>query len=77
MSKVFKEDILILQPNSDAVVVNFLNELRMLLDKHRAKIYSSDCELYIDSIGYVGSLEDNIDCVEITDGDEVLYSSLK
>ena len=77
MPQDFKKETVVLQSNSEDKIINFLNDLRNLLDKHKAKLYSSDCELYLDNIGYVGSLEDNIDCVEITDGYNVLYSSLK
>jgi len=77
MPQDFKKETIILQSNPEDKIVNFLNDLRNLLNKHKAKLYSSDCELYLDNIGYVGSLEDNIDCVEITDGYDVLYSSLK
>tara|TARA_B100000035_G_C20895840_1_gene507131 strand:- start:275 stop:508 length:234 start_codon:yes stop_codon:yes gene_type:complete len=77
MTQDFKKETVVLQSNPEDKIINFLNDLRNLLDKHKAKLYSSDCELYLDNIGYVGSLEDNIDCVEITDGYNVLYSSLK
>jgi hypothetical protein len=77
MSQDFKNETIVLKSSPEDKINNFLKDLRNLLDKHKAKLYSSDCELYLDNIGYVGSLEDNIDCVEITDGYEVLYSSLK
>ena len=56
-------------------VVSFLNDLRELLDKHNAKLYTTGCELYLDGLGFVGMLEDNIEKVEVVDGDEVLYAS--
>jgi hypothetical protein len=56
-------------------VVGFLNELRELLDKHKAKLYTTSCEIYLGGIGFVGMLEDNIASIEIVDDDEVLYSS--
>jgi hypothetical protein len=61
--------------NTETVVVNFINDLRLCLDKHRVKLYTSNCEVYIDKLGFVGNLEDNIETVEITEGDEVLYTS--
>jgi len=56
-------------------VVNFLNDLRGLLNKHNAKLYTTSCELYLNNLGFVGMLEDNIETVEVVDGDEVLYTS--
>lgn len=56
-------------------VVNFLNDLRVLLNKHNAKLYTTSCELYLNNLGFVGMLEDNIETVEVVDGDEVLYAS--
>ena len=58
-------------------IVSFLNDLRALLDKHGVKLYSNDCELFINGMGFVGYLEDNIETVEIVDGDDVLYASKK
>lgn len=74
MSSGFTEETIIVTNSSDSVV-NFLNDLRSLLDKHKAKLYSVDCELFMDGLGYIGQLEDNIETIEITDGDEVLYKS--
>ena len=59
----------------DSKIVNFLNEFRELLDKHNVKLYTTSCELYINNLGFVGMLEDNIETIEIVDGDEVLYTS--
>ena len=56
-------------------VKNFLKDLRSLLDSHKVKIYASDCEIYIDGLGFIGSLEDNVETLEIVDGDEILYST--
>lgn len=76
MSSGFKEkEVVLLASSPSNKVVSFLNDLRQLLDKHRAKLYSSDCELFMDGLGYIGVLEDNIETVEITDGSEVLYAS--
>ncbi len=75
MSSNFKEETIVLGINSNDMIKNFIDDLRDLLDKHKAKLYSSDCELYMDGIGYVGSLEDNIETIEISEGYEVLYSS--
>ena len=75
MTSGFKEEVVVLGSSSNDKITNFLSDLRVLLDKYGAKLYSSDCELYIDGIGYVGSLEDNIESIEITEGHEVLYSS--
>lgn len=70
-----EEEVVVLQSSSSDRVVSFLNELRELLDKHGAKLYATDCELYLNNIGYVGQIEDNIETVEISEGDEVIYSS--
>lgn len=75
MTSGFKEEIVVLTSNPNDKVVNFLNDLRQLLDKHNAKLYATDCELFMDSLGYVGMLEDNIECVEISDGSEIIYKS--
>jgi hypothetical protein len=69
------EEVVVLQSSSNDRVLSFLNDLRVLLDKHGAKLYATDCELYLNNIGYVGQLEDNIETVEISDGDEVIFSS--
>tara|TARA_Y100001970_G_C13416140_1_gene454308 strand:- start:61 stop:309 length:249 start_codon:yes stop_codon:yes gene_type:complete len=61
--------------STEVLVTNFINDLRLLLDKHSAKLYTSNCELYINKLGFVGNLEDNIETIEITDGDEVLFTS--
>jgi hypothetical protein len=74
MSSGFTEETIVITNSSDSVV-NFLNDLRNLLDKHKAKLYSVDCELFMDGLGYIGQLEDNIETIEITDGDVVLYKS--
>lgn len=70
-----EEEVVVLQSSSSDRVISFLNELRTLLDKHGAKLYTTDCELYLNNIGYVGQIEDNIETVEISEGDEVIYSS--
>ena len=76
MSSGFKEkEVVLLTSSPSNKVVSFLNDLRQLLDKHRAKIYATDCELFMDGLGYVGVLEDNIETVEISDGSEILYTS--
>ena len=75
MSSGFKEEVVVLTTNSNDKVVNFLNELRFLLDKHKAKLYATDCELFMNDLGYVGMLEDNIESIEISDGGEVIFSS--
>lgn len=74
MSSGFTEETIVITNSSDSVV-NFLNDLRNLLDKHKAKLYTVDCELFMDGLGYIGQLEDNIETIEITDGNEVLYKS--
>lgn len=56
-------------------VVSFLNDLRTLLDKHNVKLYTTSCELYMNNLGFVGMLEDNIETIDVVDGDEILYSS--
>tara|TARA_B100000123_G_scaffold237808_1_gene189745 strand:+ start:289 stop:528 length:240 start_codon:yes stop_codon:yes gene_type:complete len=76
MSSIYKEQdytqtIIV----DDSKIVNFLNEFRELLDKHNVKLYTTSCELYINNLGFVGMLEDNIETIEIVDGDEVLYTS--
>ena len=70
-----EEEVVVLQSNSNDRVIKFLDELRALLDRHSEKLYTTDCELYLNNIGYVGQLEDNIETVEISEGDEVIYSS--
>lgn len=77
MSGVFNEEVVVLTTNPKDKVVNFLDELRELLDKHDAKLYTTDCELFMNGLGYVGTLEDNIETTEISDGNELLYSSNK
>ena len=74
MSSGFTEETIVVT-NSNDRVVNFLNDLRILLDKHKAKIYAVECEIFMDNLGYIGMLEDNIETIEITDGNEVLYKS--
>lgn len=75
MTSGFKEEVVVLTSNPNDKVVNFLNDLRQLLDKHKAKLYATDCELFMNDLGYVGMLEDNIETVEISDGSEILYTS--
>lgn len=75
MSSGFKEEVVILTSNQSDKVVGFLNDLRKLLDKHKAKFYTTDCELFIDGLGYVGMVEDNIESIDISDYGEVIYSS--
>jgi len=75
MSAGFKEEVVVLTSNPKDKVVNFLNDLRQLLDKHNAKLYTTDCELFMNNLGYVGMLEDNIETVEISDGSEIIYTS--
>ena len=77
MSGVFNEEVVVLTTNPKDKVVSFLDELRELLDKHDAKLYTTDCELFMNGLGYVGTLEDNIETTEISDGNELLYSSSK
>ena len=71
----FNEEVVVLTTNPKDKVVNFLNDLRELLDKHNAKLYTTDCELFMDGLGYVGTLEDNIESIQISDGNELLYAS--
>ena len=61
----------------DEKVKQFLNDLRALLDKHKVKLYSHECEVYIEGQGYIGYLEDNVETVDIVEGEEALYSSQK
>lgn len=75
MSGVFNEEVVVLTTNTKDKVVSFLDDLRELLDKHNAKLYGTDCELFMDGLGYVGVLEDNIETTEISDGNELLYTS--
>ena len=56
-------------------VLSFLKEMRTLLDKHKVKIYTASCEIYIDGLGYIGNIEDNIETLDITEGEEILYTS--
>lgn len=66
-----------LSSNSDERVRHFLNDLRSLLDKHKVKLYSHECEVYIEGQGYIGYLEDNVETVDIVEGEASLYSSQK
>tara|TARA_B100000963_G_C22427559_1_gene580567 strand:- start:464 stop:706 length:243 start_codon:yes stop_codon:yes gene_type:complete len=75
MSSGFKKELVVLKSNPNNKVVSFLNELRILLDKHNAKLYATDCELFMDGLGYVGMIEDNIESIEISDGGDILFSS--
>ena len=75
MSSGFKKEVVVLTSSPSNKVVSFLNDLRKLLDKHQAKLYATDCELFMDGLGYVGVLEDNIETTEISDGSEILYTS--
>ena len=75
MPSGFNEEVVVLTTNPKDKVVNFLNDLRSLLDKHNAKLYTADCELFMNGLGYVGTLEDNIESIEISDGNELIYSS--
>ncbi len=63
--------------STDEKVKQFLNDLRMLLDKHNVKLYSHECEVYIEGQGYIGYLEDNVETIDIVEGEETLYSSAK
>ena len=57
-------------------IQRFLDDLRNLLDEHNAKLYINQCELYLDSEGYVGFIEDNFLTVDlILEGGEVIASS--
>lgn len=75
MTSGFKEEVVVLTSSPNDKVVSFLNDLRNILDKHKAKLYATDCELFMNGLGYVGMLEDNIETVEISDGSEILYTS--
>jgi len=75
MSGGFNEEVVVLTTNPKDKVVSFLNDLRVLLNKHNAKLYATDCELFMNGLGYVGMLEDNIETTEISDGNELLYTS--
>jgi hypothetical protein len=75
MSSGFKEEVVVLTSSPSDKVVGFLNDLRKLLDKHKAKLYTTDCELFIDGLGYIGTLEDNIESIDISDYNEVIYTS--
>ena len=74
-SSYTEEDFTKMIVASEDKVVSFLNELRDLLDKHKTKLYTTSCELYMDGLGFIGILEDNIETVELVDDDEVLYTS--
>lgn len=54
----------------------FIKELRQLLDKYDAKLYTNSCELYLKSKGFIGYVEDNIESIEIVDDcGDILYTS--
>ena len=63
--------------SSSDKITSFLNDLRDCLDKHNVKLYSHECEVYIEGQGYVGYLEDNVETVEIIEGEKTLYTSYK
>jgi len=63
------------ESSSENKIVSFLNDLRILLNKHDVKLYGDGCEVYVKNLGYIGYLEDNIQTIEIIDGNESLYSS--
>lgn len=63
--------------SSTKKIQSFLDDLRNVLDKHDVKLYSHECEVYINGQGYIGYLEDNVDSVNIVDGNETLYTSYK
>jgi len=63
--------------NSDKRVKYFLDDLRSLLDKHKVKLYGHECEVYIEGQGYIGYLEDNVETIDIVEGEETLYTSQK
>ena len=75
--KVEDFSALILQTKSKDNIEDFLSDLRNLLDNYDVKLYSNDCEVYIKGRGYIGYLEDNIETIDIVEGEETLYSSLK
>ena len=76
MSTIYKEqDFTQTNTLPEDKIVLFLNDLRDLLDKHNVKLYTTSCELFINNLGFIGMLEDNIETIEIVDGDEVLYTS--
>lgn len=76
MSSSFKEqDLAHFTYSSKDNVTLFCLELRELLDKYDAKIYSSECELYLNKSGFIGYVEDNIETVDIIEGDKVIFTS--
>ena len=76
MSSSFKEqDLTQFTYTSKDNVTLFCLELRELLDKYDAKLYSNGCELYLNNSGFVGYVEDNIETIDIIEGDKVLFTS--
>jgi hypothetical protein len=76
MSSSFKEqDLTQFTYTSKDNVTLFCLELRELLDKYDAKLYSDGCELYLNKSGFVGYIEDNIETVDIIEGDKVIFTS--
>lgn len=76
MSSSFKEqDLTQFTFTSNDNVTLFCLELRELLDKYDAKLYTDECELYFNKTGFVGCVEDNIETVDIVEGDKILFTS--
>ena len=58
-------------------LINFLNELNLLLRKYEMDINFIDGAIFSNSNGYLGQLEDNKDYVSISDGQEDIFVSEK
>lgn len=52
----------------------FLHDLKDVLKNNGARLVYDECELYIEGVGYVGFIEDNIDSLELVDSGEVIVS---
>lgn len=72
-----EKDYTVFNTSSTDKITNFLNDLRDCLNKHNVKLYSHECEVYIEGQGYIGYLEDNVETVEIVEGEKTLYTSYK
>jgi|11_taG_2_1085331.scaffolds.fasta_scaffold00057_44 hypothetical protein len=76
MSSSFKEqDLTHFTYTSKDDVTLFCLELRGLLDKYDAKLYSNGCELYFNNSGFIGNIEDNLETIDIIEGDKVIFTS--
>ncbi len=56
-------------------ILNFINELNLLLRDNNLNIDFTDGALFSNTLGYIGVMEDNRDSIAITDGSEHVFVS--